>query len=189
MNIYSKKDPYRFYVYAYIRSKDSPTAKAGTPYYIGKGTGKRAWHSGHSCSVPKNRRMVVLLEKNLTDVGAAAIERSLIRMWGRKDIGTGILRNMTDGGDGTAGKKEQYIRTAEHREFLRKDVRNRPTFTTKFESPAERRSRLANVSKGRKGQPANNKGITPSKVTCLCCKQEVDIRNFSRWHGTNCKSF
>lgn len=25
-----------YYVYAYIRSKDSETARAGTPYYIGK---------------------------------------------------------------------------------------------------------------------------------------------------------
>lgn len=27
---------YKYYVYAYVRSKDSKTAKAGTPYYIGK---------------------------------------------------------------------------------------------------------------------------------------------------------
>ena len=27
----------QYYVYAYIRGEDSSTAKAGTPYYIGKG--------------------------------------------------------------------------------------------------------------------------------------------------------
>ena len=32
------KDPFRFYVYAYLRDKDSATAKIRTPYYIGKGT-------------------------------------------------------------------------------------------------------------------------------------------------------
>jgi hypothetical protein len=30
-----------FYIYAYIRSKDSITAEAGTPYYIGKGKDKK----------------------------------------------------------------------------------------------------------------------------------------------------
>lgn len=94
----------KFYTYAYIRGGDSLIAPAGTPYYIGKGSGRRAWSKGKSeVSPPKDKSLIVILESNLTEVGALAIERRMIAWYGRVDLGTGILRNKTDGGDGVCG--------------------------------------------------------------------------------------
>ena len=82
----------RFYTYAYLREDR-------TPYYIGKGCGKRAFKK-HSCGVPPRDR-ILFLKLNLTEEEAVKHEVYMIAVLGRKDLGTGCLRNMTDGGDGT----------------------------------------------------------------------------------------
>jgi len=94
------------YVYAYIRED-------GTPYYIGKGKGNRAWDNKHTVGAPPKNR-IIFLETNLTNVGACAIERRLIKWWGRKDLGTGILLNLTEGGDGIDPETARRMTTKYH---------------------------------------------------------------------------
>jgi len=84
-----------YYTYAYLRED-------GTPYYIGKGIGKRIFDKTNrsSCSVPKDKKRIIYLKKKLTEEEAFKHEIYMIAILGRKDLGTGILRNLTDGGEG-----------------------------------------------------------------------------------------
>ena len=93
MNIYNDH-----YVYAYVRKSNN------IPYYIGKGRGYRAFVKHIGISVPKDRSKILFLEKNLTEIGALALERRYIRWYGKK-IDGGYLLNKTDGGDGVSGFK------------------------------------------------------------------------------------
>lgn len=103
-----------YYVYAYLR-------KDGTPYYIGKGKNDRRYQDHRSHRPPKDRSRIVLLETNLSELGAFALERRYIRWYGRKDTGTGILINRTDGGEGPAG----VIFSDRHRANLSKACKGR----------------------------------------------------------------
>lgn len=89
-----------YYVYFYLRSKDSETAKSGTPYYIGKGKNKRSTENHGWHKPPKDRSKIILVEQNLSELQAFILERYYIRWFGRKDNNTGILINKTDGGEG-----------------------------------------------------------------------------------------
>jgi hypothetical protein len=85
-----------YYTYAYLR-------KDGTPYYIGKGRGRRAFQKwGRAIKTPPQDR-ILLLKTGLTEEEAFRHEIYMIAVFGRKDIGTGILYNFTDGGEGTSG--------------------------------------------------------------------------------------
>jgi hypothetical protein len=111
-----------YYIYAYIRGKNSNIAPIGTPYYIGKGRGKRAFDNHGHHALPEKQR-IIFLETNLTEIGALALERRMIKWFGRIDMGTGILRNETDGGDGVTNPSE--ITKKKYSEAMKKVWANR----------------------------------------------------------------
>ena len=82
-----------FYVYLWLRDN-------GTPYYVGKGHGKRAIRKGSPDPA------FIIIQEFESETDAFSAEIFLISYHGRKDLGTGILRNRTDGGEGTSNPSE-----------------------------------------------------------------------------------
>lgn len=156
--IYTNKHGLNYYVYAYIRSKDSEIGKAGTPYYIGKGTGSRAFaKKGHHVKVPSNFKMIVTIAANLTEMGAFALERRLIRYWGRIDNHTGILRNLTDGGQGHSGFIKSVETRLKHSMALKGKPKPESYVATKrgVKRPPSVSEKLSKAFKGRKKSAAH----------------------------------
>ena len=85
-----------YYTYAYLREDR-------TPYYIGKGKEDRIYSKQKNIKPPKDKSRIIFLKQNLTEEEAFKHEKYMIAVFGRKDLGTGILHNRTDGGEGSSG--------------------------------------------------------------------------------------
>jgi hypothetical protein len=120
-----------YYVYLYLRPD-------GTPYYVGKGKGGRAFQRyKRRIKPPDDENRIIFHAENLTEDEAFTLEKELIAKYGRKDNGTGILRNLTDGGEGTSG----IIITNERRAKLSetsKRYMNRPEVKAKLSETRKR---------------------------------------------------
>lgn len=110
-----------FYTYAFLREDR-------TPYYIGKGTGKRAWSKRRNgVKPPKNKKLILILKKDISEVEAFKHEVYMIKILGRVDLGTGILCNRTGGGEGLSG----LVFSEKHKSKLSKPGNSNPFYGKK----------------------------------------------------------
>ena len=100
MRSYSQEK--KFYIYQYLRKNPSNFGDIDSPYYVGKGCGTRI-SSKHYFRIPSDPARREIIASNMNEADAFQLEILLIHQYGRIDIGTGCLRNRTDGGDGTTG--------------------------------------------------------------------------------------
>lgn len=172
MNIYRFVTPVGFYVYAYLRED-------GTPYYIGKGVGRRAVQK-HNVNIPKDQRRIIVCEQNLTEIGALAIERQLILWYGRIDLGTGCLRNLTSGGDNTeispiTRQKMSAAKLGRSNPWMKDVNAGRKGIPTSLVGHPKTQEHKNQISKALKGKPK-------TKTVCrICDRKELTLNNFNKW--------
>jgi len=170
-----------YYTYAYLREDR-------TPYYIGKGKEGRIYSKQKNIKPPKDKSRIIFLKKNLTEGEAFRHEIYMIDVFGRKDLGTGILHNRTDGGEGSSG----CIPSDETRRKLSEAGKGKTL-------SEEHRRKLSEASKGEKnhnyGKPKSEetrrklsearKGKTHSEESKIKMSESGKVKIFSEEHRRN----
>jgi hypothetical protein len=165
------------YVYRHIRSDTHEV------FYVGIGRlkdNKRAHQISKSRNplwkniVSKTKFSVEIIAQGLSWELACELESLLISEYGRRDIGTGILVNMTDGGDGHAGMSQECKDSISKklsgrtvpgsilikRAKTQKELWNSDEYAERREVQKQRAIRLHKIGTiSRKGQPSKKKGI------------------------------
>lgn len=162
-----------FYTYAYLREDRSP-------YYIGKGKGDRAYRRSRRVRPPKDKSRILILKQNLTEAEAFRHEVYMINVFGRIDLGTGILHNRTNGGEGSSGVSEETRRKIGEAKKGEKNPNYGKSFSEEYKRKLseahkgkthseETKRKLSMLMKGENnpnyGKPTWSKGKTKSEET------------------------
>lgn len=193
--------PMRYYIYMYI----DPVSLE--PFYVGKGKNSR-WrlykhenisNLGLRRKIAKARRtshevIIDIVIDELDESAAFIYERALIAVIGRRDLGTGPLFNLTNGGEGTTGPRLNFIPwnkgktlSPEHLQKISDTLKGR-IFSEEHrrkisESGCKNPGKRGSVEWIRKqreshlGQPAWNKGKKHSKETRQKISEALKKRN------------
>ena len=142
-----------FYTYLWLRED-------GTPYYVGKGHSVRAyvWHRRIGSAPPPER---ILIQEFTSEADSFEAEIFLIQFYGRKDLGTGILANRTDGGVGgntfTPEQRKQISLLWKQRGIVPPSRLGKHHKLSQYTKDA--------ISASRKGKPNGREGLKHTEAT------------------------
>ena len=156
------RNPGKVYVYLIKRS-------SGEPFYVGVGQKRRiGCHQTEAKNPEKRSHKLSIIRSDVVSyeiVGwfndwreTAEEEVRLIALYGRRDNATGILTNMTDGGEGAPGARnrewtdEQRAATAERQRLLWEDPEYRERQIGAFKDAAKTPKRIEQISRAYKGK-------------------------------------
>ncbi len=139
-----------YYVYAHY------VPGSNVPFYIGVGTKVRAYNTTKRSVlwkryVAKYGLDVKILTDNLSKDEAMSMEKQLIKEHGRLNNNTGVLVNLTDGGEGTYG----VVRSVETRRKLSEAQKNK-------HHTEETKQKLREINLGKKRTDETKKKISKS---------------------------
>lgn len=131
----------QYYIYTHTRVGDEH------PFYVGKGFGNRAYSTQSRSqfwkNVAKDGYRIEFEFENLSEEDAFQMEKDMIKMYGRRDLGTGCLVNLTGGGEGSSG----WVHSEESRKKISK-VKKGNTYMKGKTLSEETKSKMSKAKKG-----------------------------------------
>lgn len=174
-----------FYVYVYCNPmKPSSIHKCGfEPFYVGKGQFNRdLYHMSEGCLSEDTNRHKVNTIKQIQLVGltpiveremetndeeaAYSFERLLIAKYGRRNLGTGVLTNLTDGGEG----KRKFVTPKSTKELI--SAKRKDWLATLSE---DERKEILGTMKNRTHTEVARERMSVS-IKQACAKEETKLR-------------
>jgi hypothetical protein len=178
-----------FVVYGYLRRGEDRFGRRGTLYYIGKGRPGRPYvRFNRRVKVPMDVDRIWIIHRDINEKTALKFEIELIKIYQRQDVNPecGILKNMTDGGEGATGRKqskETKRKISEKNKGQKRslETRKRMSLSNRLRSYGEEARK--NMSNSKRGSKNHNFGKPRAEST----REKISEGNMKRiyWYNTS----